>query len=79
MLANKGFLITNYQAELYDLFTPGEDLVVYESLEDLVEKVQYYLGHEEERKQIAMRGYETVKQYHTYDVRLKQMLEFGWK
>ncbi len=79
VLANKGFLITNYQAELYDLFTPGEDLVVYESLEDLVEKVQYYLGHEEERKQIAMHGYETVKQYHTYDVRLKQMLEFGWK
>ena len=79
VLANKGFLITNYQAELYDLFTPGEDLVVYESLEDLVEKVQYYLEHEEERKQIAMHGYETVKQYHTYDMRLKQMLEFGWE
>ena len=78
-LANGGFVITNYQAELYDLFTPGEDLVVYESLEDLVEKVQYYLEHEEERKQIAMHGYETVKQYHTYDVRLKQMLELGWE
>ena len=79
VLANKGFLITNYQAELFDLFTPGEDLVVYESLEDLIEKVQYYLEHEEERKQIAMHGYETLKQYYTYDVRLKQMLEFGWK
>ena len=79
VLANKGFLITNYQAELFDLFTPGEDLVVYESLEDLIEKVQYYLEHEEERRQIAMHGYETLKQYYTYDVRMKQMLEIGLK
>lgn len=75
VLANKGFLITNYQPELYDYFTPGEDFVVYESQADLIEKVEYYLNHEEERQAIAQHGYETLKTYHTYDMRLKEILD----
>ena len=39
VLANKGFLITNYQVELYEYFEPDVDLVVYENLEDLIEKL----------------------------------------
>lgn len=69
-----GFLISNYQAEIPELFTPGEDIVLYESIPDLIDKIGYYLEHEEERIQIAKNGYEKVKLYHTYEERLKVML-----
>ena len=77
ILGAGGFLITNYQADIADYFTIGEDLVCYESEEDLIAKVGYYLEHEEERKQIALNGYRKVRQYHNYDLRLKEMLHIA--
>lgn len=61
VLACKGFLITNYQAEIMEYFTPGKDLVVYEDIKDLIAKVQYYLDNEDERLWIADNGYKKVK------------------
>lgn len=69
-----GFLITNYQAELFELFEPGKDFVVYEDLTDLEEKTMYYLEHEEERKQIAVNGYQKICENYTYDVVLREIL-----
>ncbi len=69
-----GFLLTNYQGDFMEHFVPGEDFVYYENRQDLVEKVTYYLSHEEERKQIAQSGYEKVKQFHTYRHRVAEML-----
>lgn len=73
-----GFLITNYQTELPDVFDIGTDLVAYESMEHLKELYAYYLAHHEEREAIARNGYEKVKNMHTYDVRLLQMLELAF-
>ena len=42
--------MTNYQAELPELFEIGVDLEAYGSMEELVDKCAYYLSHEEERK-----------------------------
>lgn len=73
-----GFLITNYQTEIPELFEIGTDLVTYDSLDDLHALCAYYLAHEEERKAIAQNGYEKVKQLHTYDIRLLQMLDLAF-
>ena len=73
VLANRGFLITKYQMEIAELFTPGKDLVVYEDMNDLLEKVAYYMEHDEERQAIAEHGYETLRKYHTYEQRLQEM------
>lgn len=73
-----GFLMTNYQTELEDLFSPGEDFAVYESLEDLSEKCSYYLSHESERKEIAHNGFEKAAAHHTYQIRLEQMLKLAF-
>ena len=70
-----GFLITNYQSEIPQFFTIGKDLVTYDSADNLKELCRYYLEHEQERKDIALHGYNTVKKYHTYDIRLLQMLD----
>lgn len=78
VLGAGGFLITNYQAELPDYFNIGEDLVTYDSAEDLLAKCSYYLSHDEERMQIAKNGYEKVKQLHTWDIRLVQLLNMAF-
>ncbi len=69
-----GFLISNYQTELAENFVDGEDLVLYDSIPDLVNKVRFYLEHEEERIRVARNGYEKVKKNHTYDKLLNKML-----
>ncbi len=73
-----GFLLTNYQTELASYFTPGTDLDCYGSEEELLEKTEYYLTHEQTRKEIARNGYETVKKYHTYPIRLTEMLSLAF-
>lgn len=70
-----GFLITNYQAELPEFFEIGKDLVAYESETHLKELCSYYLEHDDERKEIARHGYETIKKYHTYDIRVLQIID----
>ena len=75
ILGAGGFLMTNYQAELPDFFVENKDLVCFDGEKDLVEKTLYYLSHEEARKQIARNGHETVKKFHTYQIRLKEIME----
>lgn len=79
IMGNGGFVITNFQSELLDYFVPGEDLVIYENLDDLLFKVAYYLEHEEERKRIAQNGYEKVKALYTVEKRLEDILYTVWK
>lgn len=70
-----GFLLTNYQADLFDYFTPGEDFDFYDSEESLLTKIDYYLSHDKERSEIARNAYEKVKSGHTYKDRLELMME----
>lgn len=69
-----GFLLTNYQAEIPEYFEIGKDLEVYENMEDLMQKADYYLHHEAERLEIALNGYEKTARYHTYEMRLVEMI-----
>ncbi len=70
-----GFLITNYQAEIPEYFEIGKDLETYENMEELEYKIRHYLTHEEERMEIAIRGYETVAKHHTWQIRLAEMIK----
>lgn len=74
VLGAKGFLMTNYQAELPLYFKENEDLVCFDGIEDLKEKTAYYLSHEAERKEIAENGYRKVKEAHSYLRRIEEML-----
>ena len=69
-----GFCMTNYQAEIPELFEIGADLEAYGSLEELADKCSYYLTHEDERRQIALNGYRKVKEYHGYVNRMVEMI-----
>ena len=69
-----GFLLTNYQSETTEHFTIGNDLETYSSMDELIEKVDFYLNHDDLRKKIANNGYEKVKKMHTYQHRITDML-----
>ena len=70
-----GFCMTNYQAEIPEIFEIGVDLEAYGSREELIDKCTYYLTHEEERRQIALNGYRKVKEYHGYVNRMVEMVK----
>lgn len=69
-----GFLLSNFQADFYDSFLPEEDFVFYESEEDCLKKIGYYLSHESERMQIAANARGKMKEAHTFVHRAKEIL-----
>jgi len=75
VMGSRGFLITNFQAEMPMFFENEQDLVMYYNEHDLFEKVKFYLKHDEERNRIAQNGYEKVKKEHSYSVRIAEMLQ----
>ena len=66
--------MTNYQEDMLQFFEPGRDYVYYESRADLLDKVEYYLTHEDEREAIAENGYKKVARDHTYEKRLQEII-----
>jgi len=75
IMACGGFCLTNYQEDLGLYFENGVDLVFYSDFEDMYRKIDYYLVHEEERKAIALSGYEKVKREFEYSVGVRKMLD----
>lgn len=74
ILGAGGFLLTNFQLELADYFQNGRDIVYYEDMYDCEKKAEYYLRHEDERRMIALNGYELVKEKHSYIQRVGVIL-----
>ena len=75
ILASGGFLFSNYQQELVELFSYGEEMVVYESLEDAVEKCNFYLCNQELRGKIARKGRERVLTEHNMVDKIRYMMD----
>ena len=69
-----GFVLTNYQQELEDLFVIGEEIETFRSIDELLEKCTYYLTHEKERLRIAMNGYKKVRDSFSYSHQLEKMI-----
>ena len=57
-------------------FFNEEEMVTYESLEDLREKIKYYLKNGRERKEMARRARERVVRDHTYRRRMEEAMAF---
>lgn len=74
ILGSGGFLLSNYQTDFADCYIDGEDYVSYESKEDMLDKIDYYLSHEKERSDIAANGLRKTACCNTYENRLKEML-----
>ena len=70
-----GFALTNFQPEIPELFTPGKDIEVYHSFEEMEEKASFYLNNEKARQRIAINGAETIKKRYTVEKQVAKMLQ----
>ena len=77
IMGSGGFLLTNFQSEFLEYFTPDADFVYYNDYNELMDKVDYYLIHEKERKEIALNGCEKVRIKHTYRQRIEEMMNIA--
>jgi len=73
--ASGGFQLSYSVEGLENLFRIGEELVIYESVEELIAKAKYYLQNEAERLSIAERGFKRAVNDHTMDLRLKKIID----
>ncbi len=72
-MATGSMQLTNKIPFLDELFTDKKHLVTYSSYKDMIDKVHYYLDHEEEREAIALAGYQEVISKHTYAHRIESI------
>ena len=73
-LACGAFVISDNQRDVFLLFKDSQHLVRFDGPNNLMEKIQYYINHYEERKKIADRGREEVIKNHTYVHRIEKLL-----
>lgn len=69
------FQLTDFRKDLIKLYNIGEELVVYENMDDLENKVAYYLKNDTEREKIAAAGMIRTIKDHTYQKRMKYVIE----
>ena len=70
-------LMSDNREDLAQFYTPGVEIVTYDSAQDMADKMDYYLAHEDERRQIALRGLHRTLRDHTYTSRLSQLLDLA--
>lgn len=70
-----GFVISNYQEEIAEYFQIGQECEVYDNLEDLVLKTDFYLKNESLRQKISIAGLEKVKSAFSFEDRILKMLK----
>lgn len=72
--AASAFQLTDARDDMARFYKAGEEIETYTTPQELIDKVEYYLTHEKQRQEIALRGLERTLKEHTYAHRLHQML-----
>lgn len=75
IMACGGFVLSNRQPEISEYFEEGAEIATFGSMEECIDKVHYYLSHEEERRQIAEAGQRKVKKEFSYEAGLARLFE----
>lgn len=68
------FLVTDRKDDLGELFEDGREIVSYETADDLVEKIRYYVANDDERRTIAEAGQRRTLSEHTYAERMRDLV-----
>lgn len=76
VMGSGGFLLTNYQADMFRHFEAGKHFDYYTDENDMLRKIEYYLNHEDERMSMAEAGKKMVEMNHNLEDYLADMLSF---
>ncbi len=69
-----GFCLTDYREDAAKRFEIGKEIETFSSEKEMVEKVRYYLEHDNERKEIAERGHARLMNEHRVGHRVDEVL-----
>ena len=75
--ASGGCLVTEYTEELAEAFTPGKELLVWNTPEELVDQVRYCVKNPEFARRIGLAGRERCLRDHTQKTRMRQLLKLA--
>lgn len=70
-----GFLLTQTADHLDRYYRLGEEIVAFDSADQLIERVRHFLAHPQERDRIAIAGHERTRREHSYSRRLESLLD----
>jgi spore maturation protein CgeB len=70
-------LITDYKDNLAEMFEPDEEVVTYRDVAECVDKIRFYLDdrNRDARQKIMVAGQRRTLSEHTYNVRMKHLIE----
>jgi spore maturation protein CgeB len=74
-LACRGFHLIRYVAGTEELFEDGKHLAWFHDKQECLDKIDYYLEHEDERLEIAAAGRQVVTESHRYQDRVADILK----
>jgi spore maturation protein CgeB len=69
------FQIAEMKPSLAGVFKPEEEIVTYRDRQELKEKVEFYLAHPDLRTMISAQAAVRAQREHTYEVRLRELLQ----
>lgn len=73
-----GLYLTEDHPELHHVFLSGEEILTYSGMDDLVQKIMYYLSHPAEAQSIRTKGYKRALDDHTWEARFHKIFRlFG--
>lgn len=72
--ASKSMLLCEYVEGIEDYFEVGTEIICFKTKEELKEKIEYYLSHDEEREIIAEAGYKRTLKDHLWSNRFDVIL-----
>ena len=73
-----GFQLSGYAEHLEEYFILDKEIVCYKTPGEMLEKIQFYLSHDDERIAIADAGYQRAVRDHTYEKRFNELfLQMG--
>lgn len=67
--------LTDYRPELPERYEVGREIAAFHSSDELIALIDHYLNHEEERRQMAVRGFRRTYRQHTFLHRIDTLLQ----
>lgn len=74
--ACKGFMLHIDNEEARSLYRVGEEIDVFKDVDELCDKIEYYLAHDEEREAMIERAYQRCVPAYSYDERARVISEW---
>lgn len=73
-VACHSFVLTEYMEELNQYFEIGREIICFNSIQELLEKADYYLSNDNERNIVSERSYQRYLNEHTYEQRWNKVV-----